>query len=147
MNNGGKSLMHVFWRSKLAEVIQPSLNLIAHGASDVVARDLVLIINQCLAPNLSVHFILSIQVVANIILLLCNFIQLLLSVDVHPSDGLPQVSATLILLELSIPHIFRYYYIGGNIKCVIWKLEQVHESVLLYVVMRIGLQKFYFFLL
>ena len=97
--------MHVFRRSKLAEVVQSTLNLVAHGASDVVAWNLVLIVNQRLAPNLGVNFVLCIQVIANVILLLRNFIQLLLSVDVHSRDGLSQVSTTLVLLELSVPHI------------------------------------------
>lgn len=97
--------MHVFGRSKLGHVLEATTNLVTHGARNIVARDLVLVVDQCLGPDLGVDLVLGVQVVADVVLLLRNLVKLLLPMDVHSRDGLPQVGSTLVLLELSVAHI------------------------------------------
>ena len=100
-----KSLLHILGWSKLLHVIKPSPNLIAHGACYVVAWYLVLVIDKGFTPYLSIDFVLSGQMITDIILFLSNLIKLLLSVNVHSSYCLAQTSSTLVLAEL-ISHSF-----------------------------------------
>ena len=114
MNNSRERLVHVLGWSKLGHVVKSTTNLITHGARDVVAGDLVLVVDQRLGPDLGIDFILSVQVVTDIILLLCNLVKSLLPMNIHSRDGLSQVGPTLVLLELSVSHIIytRYFIIN-----------------------------------
>lgn len=108
MNDCCEGLVHVFGRSELRHVFESSTNLVTHGACNIVARNLVLVIDERLCPYFGVDLVLSIQVIADIILLLGNLVEFLLSMDIHSSDGLSQVRTTLIFLERSPckgPHI------------------------------------------
>lgn len=97
--------MHVLRRPELGHVFEPATDLIAHGACNIVARYLVLIVNKRLSPNLSINFILSIEVVADVVFLLGNLVELLLSVDVHTSDGLTELGSALVLVEGGVSHL------------------------------------------
>jgi hypothetical protein len=87
------------------QIFESATNLVAHGASDIVAGNLILLIDECFGPDFGVNFVLGVEVVANVILHLLNLVKLFLSVDVHSSDGLTQVGAALVFLELGVPHI------------------------------------------
>lgn len=105
MNDCSESLVHIFRRSKLGHVFKTASNLITHGARNIIAWDLVLIVDQRLGPDLRIDFILSVQMVADIILLLCNLVKPLLSMNIHSCDSLSQAGTTLLLLELTVAHI------------------------------------------
>ena len=105
MDDRGEGLVHVLGSTKLLQVFEPATNLVAHGASDVVARYLVLLVDERLRPNLCVDFVLRVEVIANVILHFLNLVELLLPVDVHSCNGLAQVGAALVFLELGVPHI------------------------------------------
>ena len=70
---------------------------------------MILVVDKCLCPDLGIDFVLCVQVVANVILLLADLVELLLPVDVHSGDGLPEVGAALVLFELGVPHLSNRY--------------------------------------
>ena len=99
MDNCCKSLDHILWRTKLGNILKPPLELVCHSASNVIARNLCFVINEGLTPDFSIHFVVGVQMLAYVILAFGDFIHLLLTVNVHSTDGLTKVRATFFFIE------------------------------------------------
>ena len=110
MNHSRERLVHVLGRTELRHVIESTTNLITHSTSDVVARNLVLVVYQGLSPYFGINFILCVEMITDVVFLLCNLVKLLLPMYVHSGDGLPQVGTTLLLVEL-VSHLLDINYI------------------------------------
>ena len=85
VDNCGKSLTHVFWRSEFFDLSQSSIHLVAHSGDHIEHWDHALLVDNCLGPDFCVHLLSSFEMLANVILFLCNTGELLRSVDIDAS--------------------------------------------------------------
>jgi len=82
LNNCRKGLVHVCWWSELGDLSEPAIDLITHGRNNIVNRYPILLIDEGLDPNLGVDLLASLEVLADVILLLGDRAELLRAVDV-----------------------------------------------------------------
>ena len=89
---------------ELCNLGQPAIDLIAHRGDHIVDGDQVLLIDESLAPNLRVHLVAGLEVLADVILLLRDARQLLATVDIHARLRLTQHGTALNFVE-TIAHL------------------------------------------
>lgn len=65
-------LSHVRRRPKLRDILRSTFNLITHGDRYIIAWYQAFIIDESFCPDLSIGLVLRIEVLAHIILQLCN---------------------------------------------------------------------------
>ena len=85
MDNGRKGCLHVVWCSELFNLDKSAIDLVAHGGNNVIARDKIFFCDESFCPDLSVHFVALLQVLADVVFLFSNASKLLASVDIHAS--------------------------------------------------------------
>ena len=84
MYNRSKGGIHVFGRTKLGYLGKSAVDLVAHRGDNVVDWYLILFVDESLGPDLCIDLVASLQVLADVVFLLCDGRQLLAPVDVHP---------------------------------------------------------------
>mmetsp|Transcript_815 Transcript_815/g.867 ORF Transcript_815/g.867 Transcript_815/m.867 type:complete len:224 (+) Transcript_815:363-1034(+) len=83
--NSVESGMHILGRAELSDLLEPTVELVAHDRHNIIARNQVLLIDQSLSPDLSIDFISCLQVLGYVIFLLGYQVQLLAPVNVYPA--------------------------------------------------------------
>ena len=121
MDNCRKCLVHIFWGTRekehkvknkvsketsdtvtesidlpeLCDLCESSIDLIAHRWDHIVNWNHAFLIDKSFSPDLRIDFIASLQMLANVVLLLCNRSQFLTPVDVNATLRLSQHRTTI----------------------------------------------------
>ena len=79
---------------KFSDLCHSSVDLIAHGWNNIVNWDHALFIDQSFGPNFGIHFITSLQMLANVVLFLRDSTQFLGSVNIDSCLRLAKIRCT-----------------------------------------------------